>query len=656
MILNHPWYFVLLCLLVGAVYAAALYAFGRRTFPEWLQRLLAVLRFSVVSAIAFLLLEPVSRQAVHERLKPHVLVTVDQSLSVTSSADSTFSLAALCDELDDYCQITVDTFGNNSFTDIGEILTRYSHDDVAAMVLATDGIYNRGANPASVAEHLPFPVHTIALGDTSRRRDAALVDIRCNRIAMMGNNFPVELTTTAAWFKGSSTRLTLTDAKGHVLQRLPVNYDEDIATSIFATSLSANEPGLQRIIATLEPLDGEYTTANNTITFYVDVIDSRQHVAIYANAPHPDIAALKRSIEGNPNYEATVIYAPDAKKADTSYSLAILHNLPSTSHPDVSFANGLPQLYVIGLQTDLPRFNALHNGFEINARASRTNEVTAIHQPAFSLFRLDDATTAAVEAMPPLSAPFGESHATEGMQTLFSARLGNIDTRQPLIAAYAAGGQRRAFIWGEGLWRWRLADWQANSSHDHFDQLVAQLVSFTAMQHTGSRLQVEAARSYAEGESPVVRAQLYNENYELTNTAEVHFQLSGDSLETDYTFARDGAAYSLTLPDLKGGLYRYRATADDLTVDGSFAVEVLNLEQRTLVADHNLLHTISATTGGETYHPTQLSALISQLSALKPTIYSHTHYAELLRLPWVLALVILLLAAEWVLRKYHGEL
>jgi hypothetical protein len=74
------------------------------------------------------------------------------------------------------------------------------------------------------------------------------------------------------------------------------------------------------------------------------------------------------------------------------------------------------------------------------------------------------------------------------------------------------------------------------------------------------------------------------------------------------------------------------------------------------VADHNLLRTISATTGGEMYYPAQLSTLESQLSTLKPTIHTHTRYAELLRMGWVLALIVLFLAAEWVLRKYHGEL
>ena len=74
------------------------------------------------------------------------------------------------------------------------------------------------------------------------------------------------------------------------------------------------------------------------------------------------------------------------------------------------------------------------------------------------------------------------------------------------------------------------------------------------------------------------------------------------------------------------------------------------------MADHNLLRTISNTTGGELYYTNQLSELKAQLTAIKPTIYTHTRYAEFLRLPLVLALILLLLAAEWVLRKYHGTI
>ena len=100
MIIDYPWYYVLLCLLAGAAYAAALYFTGRKAFPKRLRWLLAALRFIAVSAIAFLLLAPVARQTVHERQKPHVVMAADVSQSVAVSADSAFSLEALAGEVE----------------------------------------------------------------------------------------------------------------------------------------------------------------------------------------------------------------------------------------------------------------------------------------------------------------------------------------------------------------------------------------------------------------------------------------------------------------------------------------------------------------------------------------------------------------------------
>ena len=58
MIIDYPWYYVLLCLLLGAAYAAVLYFVGPASFTRRLRWVLSVLRFLAVSAIAFLLLEP----------------------------------------------------------------------------------------------------------------------------------------------------------------------------------------------------------------------------------------------------------------------------------------------------------------------------------------------------------------------------------------------------------------------------------------------------------------------------------------------------------------------------------------------------------------------------------------------------------------------
>ena len=80
-----------------------------------------------------------------------------------------------------------------------------------------------------------------------------------------------------------------------------------------------------------------------------------------------------------------------------------------------------------------------------------------------------------------------------------------------------------------------------------------------------------------------------------------------------------------------------------------------SLEQATLVADHALLNTLSQTTGAQMLYPNQidqLQKLLDQRDDLKTLIQSQTRYTSLLDLLPVFLLILLLLTAEWFLRKY----
>lgn len=662
MVIDYPWYFVLLCLLAGAAYAAGLYYMGHRRFGKGVNALLAGLRFVAVTIIALLLLAPVAKRTVHERQKPRVVLEEDCSLSVQMSADSAFTLMDLWDDLEAAgCQLMLNADASHAEqTDLGELLDRIS-PDVMAVVLSSDGINNRGQNPTTVAERLGIPVYTVALGDTTPRRDAALRNIRHNRIAYLGNSFPVEITIGVHRLKGRTAQLTIADGRGKNVAQQQVAYDDDDFSSTMTFSIPAEAKGLQKYVVSLSLVEGEVEPTNNVQSLYVDVIDGRRKVVIVGNAPHPDLAALKQAVESNPNYEAEVMLADNGKlKVENDVSLAILHNLPSATHQIPKELENLPQVFVIGCQTDLPRFNALHTGLEIVSKVKKSSEVTAVYNDRFSHFNFDATDGEAIEQLPPLDAPFGEGKASVSLQSLLTARLGSIDTRQPLVAAMAQGRQHKVFVWGEGLWKWRLADYLNNSSHEHFDRLVSQIVNFTAVTDQRERFIVETERHYSDNDNIVVGAQLYNDAYEPFNTPDATFSLMGDSVKGDFNFSRDGDGYGLALGRLPEGLYRYTAKTqydgETLTTEGSFAVEALHLEQANLTADHALLRSISAITGGKMYYPDQLDELRDELTSLKPVIYTHTRFSELLNLPWVLILIVLLLGAEWVLRKYHGEI
>ena len=665
MIIDYPWYYVLLCLLVGAAYAVVLYYVGQRTFGKVTNVTLAVLRFVAVTVIALLLLSPVAKRTVHERQQPHVDLIEDRSLSVQMSADSAFALANLYEDIANHCRTTLSSDTSNvGRTDLGGMLDKIN-PDAAAVVLSSDGINNHGQNPVTVAEQLGMPVYTIALGDTTPRRDAALANLRHNRIAYLGNSFPVEITIGAHRLRGRGAQLTVVNGLGHNVASQRVEYTDDDFSTTLSFNIKAEMKGLQKYVATLTVAEGEVELANNRQAFYVDVIDGRRKVLILANAPHPDLGAMKQAVESNPNYEACVITADmlqggRMRLQDSNYSLVVLHNIPSTTHAVPKDVETLPKVYVIGCQTDLPRFNALRAGLEIVSRTKKSSEMTAVYNSGFSLFNLDAVDGEAVEQFPPLDVPFGEQKASASMQSLFTSRLGSIDTRQPLVAASVQGKAHLVFVWGEGLWKWRLADYQNNGSHEHFDRLISQMVNFAAVSDQRDRFIVETERHYSENESIVVNAQLYNDAYELFNTPDVTFTLLGDSANGDFNFTRRGDVYTLSLGRLPEGIYRYKATThydgNTLVAEGSFAVEALHLEQANLTADHTLLRSISAVTGGQMYYPDQLSELSEQLSTLKPVIYTHTRFSELIGLPWVLLLILLLLGAEWVLRKYYGEI
>ena len=178
MIIDYPWYYVLFCLLAGAAYAAGLYYVGRRRFGKGVNALLAALRFVAVSAIALLLLAPVAKRTVNEQQTPIVVVAQD----VSESIDSTQLTVDGFLKGEPY-EMVYETFGGTTTdiaSELSDIASRYQGRNLGAVVLATDGIYNRGGNPATTAERLSFPVYTVALGDTTPQRDAAAIVEPCS--------------------------------------------------------------------------------------------------------------------------------------------------------------------------------------------------------------------------------------------------------------------------------------------------------------------------------------------------------------------------------------------------------------------------------------------------------------------------------------------
>lgn len=689
-ITDLSWPFAVLCLLLGVAYSFVLYFMGRRksTFPTTVQWMLGVLRCLSVSLIAFLLLAPLSKRTRGEHEKPIIVVAQDNSQSILLGGDSAYykgeyaeAMNKLIDQLSNDYDVQCYNYGaeveQNNQPDythqatnmadlVSEINQRMDGRNVGAMILTGDGIYNQGANPLGVVS-AAFPIYTVALGDTTIRRDAAVAHVRYNKIAYLDNQFPIEVIVNAAQMSGEQATLTLSH-KGKVLASKQIHYSSNDASVTETFMIDANEPGLQTYTLSISPCKDEASLKNNTRTVIVEVIDGRQRIGIIAAAPHPDIAALRSSIANNKNYQVEVMMADDVKGNLADYDLVILHQLPSKSGgmPIVENAvkNHIPILFILGSQTDMARFNSLHLGMEIFSKIDRTSESTPLFNSNFSLFDLDQEVARQMELFPPLAAPFGEYRSAANTQSLFTAKVGSMNSGQPLLAFSQQGDVRYGFVAGEGLWRWRMADYQEHNNHNIFNTLVSKMIVYTSMRINKDRFHVEAQQLYQESQAVVIEAQLYNANYELTNQPEVQFTLQpAEGEKANYAFSRNGNSYSLNLGRLTPGTYRYYATTQQegkaLSASGSFIVEALQLEDLNLVADHALMNTLANNTGGTMLMPNEidkLPKLLKERDDIKTVVYSNIRYTEWINLPLLLALLILLMGAEWVLRKYHGEI
>ena len=693
---DFPWYFFLLCLLAGAAYSAVLYWMGRRrsVFESRTLWVLTALRFVAVTVIACLLLAPLVKRAMNQHEKPIIVVAQDNSQSVVLCKDSAYyrgdyarAMERLVKELRKDYEVHCCTYGstvtqgddgewqpsyNESSTDMAALVTdiagRYENRNVGAVLLTGDGIFNQGLNPVSAAKELTYPVYAVALGDTATRRDAAIADIRYNRIAYMGNQFPMEVTVRATRLKGENKVLTVKH-DGKTLFSKNIGYATDDYVTTEPLLLDAGEAGLQTYTVSIAPANDEVSVRNNTRSITVEVIDGHQKVAIVAAAPHPDVAALRQSLEQNQNYEVETFLANDFKEQLSRYDLVILHNLPCRNMVSTRLLTSLqeervPAIFVLGNQTDLARFNTLHLGLEIYSQIDRQNESTPVFNGSFPLFTLNDDVRQTIERFPPLSSPFGDYKPSGNTQCLFTAKVGNVNSGMPLVAFAQRQETRYAFVAGEGLWRWRLADYATNQSHNAFNTLVNKMVVYTSMKVDKERFHIETKPIYRAGEPIGIEASLYNDNYELTNTPDVEIALQGDGQPSQsFAFNKTANAYSITLGSLPSGRYRYTATTtyrgEKLKATGNFMVEELQLEDLNLVADHALLNTLAASTGGEILMPQEMERLpemLRQRDDIKTVIYSRTRYTELLNLPWILILIILMLGAEWAVRKYNGEL
>ena len=687
----YPYWYIILCIALGIVYAVVLYT-RSGTFKEnnWLHWVLGIMRTALVSLLAILLLSPQIKSILTETKKPIVVIAQDNSESIsagmTEAERESFNAdyAALRDELAQEYDVKSYSFGSDvtenldfTYTDkvsnISEVLNtvydQYSNQNLGAVILATDGIYNEGSNPIYAGTKLSAPIYTVALGDTTLQKDLLIKRVFHNKIAYLGDKFSIQVDIAAQNCAGANTQLTVKKVGGGAPQTFPIKVDKNNYFTTKEVILNADASGVQRYLFSINKVDGEVSTVNNNKEIFVDVLDARQKILILADSPHPDLSAIRTSMEKNKNYEVEVKYADSQTLNIASYDFIVLHQLPSIDRPSSTIFSAIknnkkPVLFIVGSQTDIGKLNSTQNMLTIAGNTSSTNDVQASIASNFSLYKLDPAVETNLPRFAPILAPFGQF--TEGPNTSVLAyqRIGKVDTKYPLLIFGETNGAKSALLAAENIWKWRLFDYLENKNHDIFEELLGKCIQYLSLKEDKRKFRVSLDKNiFNENEQIIFDAELYNQSYELVNEPDAGLTITDDEGKNyNFTFDKAGNAYRLNAGLLGIGNYKYTAKTfndgEELKYNGQFSIRPIQLELFETTADHTLLKLLSDKYGGNMVLPTgvaSLGTLIKEKGNVKPVLYESTKTRSVINLQWILFGLLGLLILEWFFRRYFGS-
>lgn len=683
-------WFIPLCLAAGTGLAYVLY---RRKFqltdvPRRTVILLFCLRAFSMSLICALLLHIFVDTRSKTIEKPTIVFVHDNSASITMHADSNFythsylnDVRTLNNDLGKNYNVVFYRFGEkfshdttlnfaDRQTDISqafqEIQQRGANKNIGAIILASDGIYNSGENPLYTLKNtgITEPVYCIALGDSAQQRDNVIQSVLANNIAFKNVPFRIQIQTQSFNLQGKTSKVQIFNDNQKLFETT-LNARSSTEFNEIPCTLTAQRAGQLVYTVVIETHEGEINTINNKYTFSVEILDSRRKICILHEAPHPDVAALRRAIQTNENFEIAVSSINQWTGNVQDYNCVIMHGVPSTSAKSTAVfeeivKQKIPLLLIYNSTTSLTQLSKI--GIFINQQREQTDEAQARFNTNFDMFEMNDEHKKLLETAPPLIVPYATFSAQIPVKTLFFQNIAGVETSKELLFVSENDQQKFAMITGEGVWRWRIHSFRQTNSFETFDVLINKIVSYLSLTQKRDVFSVQSKQLFYENQPIQMQAQLFNKSFEPVRNKQISIVIrSENGNEFPFTFIENNGLYELNAGNFAPGAYTFTATttldSEKLTRNGSFTVLPLHVEFRQTRANHALLQQIAKQNGGEVFFPNtmhKLTQAIENNKAVVPIMHSSTKRRSLLDISLLLILLIVSLSAEWIVRKYEG--
>lgn len=642
-----------------------------------LRYVLTSLRFISVFGILVLLINPKFEAVSYYDEKPNLIIALDNSESIKyldqdEKAQAFYNQLIANKELQERFNIEGYTFGkdfktldsiafNERQSNMSAAFKSYSEiykNTIAPIVFISDGNQTFGSDYQYTGAKLKQPIYPIILGDTITFSDLRIQQLNVNRFAYLKNRFPIEIIANYNGVEAVSSVIRISSGNS-VLFSETIDFNSLKTSKIINTTLPANSVGVKTYRVEIVPLTNERNTVNNSKNFAVEVIDQKTNVAIVSERLHPDLGALKKSIESNEQRSATILNTKDFISIINDFQLVILYQ------PNNNFNNVLAEVKrlklntftITGTTTNWNLLNKEQQFFEQEI----TNQ-TEDYQPSlntnYSTFIVNNLN---FDSYPPLRSEFGDLSFVVPEETILYKTINGNITNKPLLSTFETIGQKHAVLSGEGIWRWRAQEFLNTENFNEFDNFIGKLVQYLSSNKKRNRINADYKSFYSGNDNITISAQFFNKNFEFDANANLLITLKNedDKSVQSLPLLLKNSSYSIDLSGISAGSYNFtiKNVDEPVSVSGQFKVLEYNVEQQFLNADVTKLKTLATNSQGQSYFIENTEALVTDLlndNRFAIVQKSNKNTVPLIDWQYLLGLIALALSLEWFIRKYNG--
>lgn len=657
----------------------------------------------LLAVLAEIVVDWWNKQVIH----PWVLVLVDTSASMATAEEgqSRFAAAAAALSDPDFVQalasarlavwgfaetpyaLDLDTLSrvaaSGRATDLSWALTRgleqvADREQLAGVLLVSDGAHNLGEDPGRVAAQAGVPVYALGVGGIRPPADLRVSSLRAAEPGYLGRPLRLEAELSSWGYAGRQVKALLSEG-GQALSEQVVVLTEGPQALSFELRSAAAGPHTYRL--EVAPLEGEAARDNNAALAFVEVLQERLKILLLGGGPSVDLAFVRRSLEADSTltvdcwveerpgrfYQGKQL-SPEGLAATDA--VVLVDPGPSLMGPALAqyVQQGGGLLLVGGPRTWqegavppemarlLPVELAVGKGL-VTQQTPLSMGLEGREHPVVRLVQDKEGSASDPWAqLPPLPGYLEGVRRREGAAVLVE---GNTPDRPPVMAAGASGRGKVIAALSAAFWRLDLLSSGAGGRPQTIRRFWQNAVKWLATKTSAGRVRAWTESSiHRSGEGVVFAAQVFDELLRPQSGANVEVTLGdGRSLQLQ---DQGRGEYRGVWRGLGAGDYRWRAQvlAGQTPIggdEGRFSVEEHTLESADLQANPTLLEEIARLSGGQYQPLAQWRQAVEQLNARPRLVQQHRSLAWW-GPPWPLILAVALLAAEWVLRKRSGML